>query len=165
LALAAITVLLLWKRQSNGPLPPVDLSGFQTRLDLLNQTIQQTDHRNGDEFSRLRQELASQNQAQRLDVTGSLKSLNDSLLQQVTALGTGNEQRLDQLRKSVEQRLDTFSTETNQKIEQLRNSLAESGSRLQIQVSQDLERLQSRLWERSRWSGTHVVNPILSGLS
>src|SRR5437868_4759970 len=93
LVLAAITVFLLWKRQIGGPLTAVDL--LRTQLELLNQTIQQTDHHNGDEFSRLRQEFAGQNQALRLDVATSLKCLNDSLLRQVTALSTGIDQRID----------------------------------------------------------------------
>ncbi len=147
-ALAAITVLLqflLWKRPNNPSLPPIDLSGLHTRLDLLNQSIQQTGRGIEDEFPRLRQEAATQSQALRLEVTDSLKALNYSLLQQVTALGTGNEQGLDQFRTGVEQRLETFGTETNQKVELLRGSLAESGSRLQSQVSQELERLQKAL--------------------
>ena len=146
-ALAGIIVvvqLLLWRRQRDAS-SPVDLSGFQTRLDLLNQSIQQTDRGVRDEFSRSRQELISQSQALRLDITTSLKALNDSLLQQVTALATGNEQGLDQFRKSVEQRLETFRSETSQKIELLRTSLAESGNRLQTQVSQELETLRSGL--------------------
>src|SRR6266849_3927155 len=122
-ALAAITVLLqflLWKRPNNPSLPPIDLSGLHTRLDLLNQSIQQTGRGIEDEFPRLRQEAATQSQALRLEVTDSLKALNYSLLQQVTALGTGNEQGLDQFRTGVEQRLETFGTETNQKVELLR---------------------------------------------
>ena len=147
-AFAAVTVVLqflLWKRQGNASSSDVDLAGLQARVDLLNQLIQQTDRGVRDEFSRLRQELASQSQALRLDTTASLKALNDSLLQQVTALVNGNEQSLAQFRKGVEQRLETFGSETNQKIELLRSSLAESGSRLQTQISQELESLRSGL--------------------
>lgn len=148
LAMAGATVvlqLLLWRRQGPITAPPADLSPVQKELELLHGAVEQAEKGIRDEFSRLRQELAQQNQAFANDLTGSLKSLNDSLLQQIGLLAHGNDQRLDQLRHGVELRLNAFGTETNQKIELLRSSSAESDARLRGQVSQGLEALQAAL--------------------
>jgi DNA recombination protein RmuC len=167
LALAAITVvgqILLWRRQSTVSTPTVDFSGLENRLNLLNQSIQQTERGVADEFSRSRQELASQSQLLRLDITASLKSLSDSLLQQINALVAGNEHGLDQFGQSVGQRLEAFSAETTQKLELLRASLAEAGNRLQTQQSQELESIRSRLDLTTQQSREETAT-VLKGVS
>src|SRR5580658_4325396 len=81
-ATASATVvlqLLLWKRQRTVTAPPAELSPVQTELKSLRGAVEQAEKGIRDEFSRLRQELAQQNQVFGNDLTGSLKSLNDSL--------------------------------------------------------------------------------------
>src|SRR5438874_2096199 len=88
LAFAAVIFLLqlaIWKRQGS--------IGVETRLDLLNQAIQQTGRSIGDEFSHLRQELATQMQALRLDLTTAQKT------------------QLDDIRATVETRLAAMSAD------------------------------------------------------
>jgi DNA recombination protein RmuC len=148
LALTVATTVLqffLWKRQSGFAAPPPDLAPLETQVELLRRSVEQTERGIRDEFSRLRQELAGQGQALENDVTGSLKALNDSLLQQIGVLGHGNDQRFDQLRQGVEQRLNSFSTETNQKIELLRRSSAEAAGSWHAGLSQGLDQLQSAM--------------------
>ncbi len=144
-ATTAVLQLLLWRRQARFTIPPLDVSPLQTQLELVRRLVEQVEHGIRDEFSRLRQENLGQNQALGNSVTGSIKSLNDSLVQQISVLGHGNDQRFDQLRQGVEQRLNTFSTETNQKIELLRSSSAEAGARWNTQLSQGLDQVQSAL--------------------
>ena len=147
----------LWGR----PAPvPTDLSDVHSRLQLLQQAVEQSDRGTRDEFSRLRQELAGQNQAFKLEVAGSLKLLNDSLLQQGNASRRATVEQLDQFRLTVEQRLDTLGTETNQKIEILRKGVAESGGHLQAQVSLELDRLRSGLGQAAQQSREEIASGL-----
>jgi len=139
----ALAQLVIWKRLRNTA--PPDLSPVQVQIELLQRILEQTEPTLGDEFSRLRQELAGQTQALRQEMGSSFTLLKDSLLQQTVAVGSGNDQRLDQFRQGVEQRLDAFSAGTSKQIELLRNSLGDSGGRLQTQVSQELTKLQTAL--------------------
>ena len=154
--LAGILVLVfaLWRRPS--PVS-IDLSEVQSRLQLLHQAVEQGDRGTRDEFSRLRQELAGQNQAFKLEVAGSLKLMNDSLLQQGNASRRAIGEQLDQFRLGTEQRLDNFSTETNQKIELLRKGVADSGGQLQTQVSQELDRLRAGLGHAAQQSRDEIA--------
>jgi len=93
LVLALVIVLLqlaLWKRPGNAKI--------EQRLDLLNQALQQTGRGTGDEFSRLRQELAGQIQALRLDLTVAQKTQLDEIRGSVEA-------RLEQVRQTVDEKL------------------------------------------------------------
>ncbi len=72
-----------------------------------------------DEFSRLRVELAGQNQAFKLEVAAALRQISDMMVQ----------------------KLDSFNNDANQKIEMLRKAIADSGLQLQSQVSAELERV------------------------
>ena len=97
LALAIAIVLLqlvLWKRPGNANLE----QRLAQRLDLLNQSLQQTGRGTGDEFSRLRQELAGQIQALRLDLTLAQKTQLDEIRATVEA-------RLEQVRQTVDEKL------------------------------------------------------------
>jgi DNA recombination protein RmuC len=68
------------------------------RLDLLQQTLQQTGRGTGDEFSRLRQELAGQIQNLRLDLTVAQKNQLDEIRGTVDT-------RLEQVRQTVDEKL------------------------------------------------------------
>lgn len=82
---------------------------IEQRLDLLNQSVQQTGRGTGDEFSRLRQELAGQIQNLRLDLTLAQKSQLDEIRGTVEArlgaLSADNEKRLEQIRQTVDEKL------------------------------------------------------------
>jgi DNA recombination protein RmuC len=153
---AGILVLefALWRRPS--PIP-VDLSDIHSGIDRLHQSLRQTEQGTRDEFSRLRQELAGQNQAFKLEVAGSLKLLNDLLFQQLSTSRSATGAQLDQFRIGTEQRLDNFSVETNQKIDLLRKGVADSGSQLQNQVGQELERLRSGLGQAAQQSREEIA--------
>ncbi len=70
----------------------------EQRLDLLNQSLQQAGRGTGDEFSRLRQELAGQIQNLRLDLTLAQKTQLDEIRGTV-------ESRLEQIRQTVDEKL------------------------------------------------------------
>ncbi len=144
----------LWRRPS--PVP-ADLSDVHSKLAVLHQSVQQAERGTRDEFSRLRQELAGQNQAFKLEVAGSLKQMTDSLLQQLSTSRSATGAQLDQFRLGIEQRLENFSVETNQKIDVLRKSVADSGGQLQTQVGQELERLRSGLGQTARQSREDIA--------
>ncbi len=72
-----------------------------------------------DDFSRLRLELAGQNQAFKLEVAAALKQISDSM----------------------QQKLDSFNSDSNQKIELLRKAIENSGIQLQTQVGAELEKV------------------------
>lgn len=104
LALAAFILLLqlaLWKRQG--------ATGVESRLDLLNQALQQTGRGTGDEFSRLRQELAAQLHVLRLDLTTAQKTQLDEIRVTVetrlSSMSADNEKRLEQMRQTVDEKL------------------------------------------------------------
>jgi DNA recombination protein RmuC len=142
---SAVLQIYAWRSLQRLLVMPLDLSPVQRKADLLIQLVEQGDRGFRDEFSRFKQEFASQHHALREDLVGSVKSMGDSVFQQVTALAAGNELRLDQFRKGVEQRLDAFGGENNQKLDLFRNSLSESGNRLQGQISDELQRIQAAL--------------------
>jgi DNA recombination protein RmuC len=155
--LILVLAIALWRR----PLPiPADLSEVYSRFERLNQSFNQTERNTSDEFSRLRQELAGQNQAFKLEVAGSLKLMSDSLLQQLSASRSGIGEQLDQVRLGIEQRLDNFSTEANQKVDLLRKGVADSGGQLQTQVGQELERLRSGLSQAAQQSREEIATSL-----
>jgi DNA recombination protein RmuC len=108
LILAIVIILLqwaLWKRSGNASLE----QNLAQRLDLLNQSLQQTGRGTGDEFSRLRQELAGQIQHLRLDLTLAQKTQIDEIRGTVEArlgaMSADNEKRLEQIRQTVDEKL------------------------------------------------------------
>jgi len=143
-ALAVVTILLLLyflKRQGDS-LTARDYSPVLARLDLLDQLVQQTERSIREEFSRLRQEMTRHNQALQVDSATSMKLLTESLLRQLIALGTANDQRIDLLR----------------------SSLAESGTRLQAQIGEELERLRHGLSQATQ-QAREETSAALKGVS
>jgi hypothetical protein len=107
--------------------------------------LQQLDRNGKDDFSRLRQELAGQNQAFKLEVAASLKQLNDSVLQQLNLSRSAALEQLDRLSIAIQHKLDSFSSEANQRIELLRKGVGDSAGYLQMQVGQELEKVRHGL--------------------
>lgn len=120
---------------------PPDFSELNSKLEIVLQSIQQLDRSTRDEFSRLRQEFAGQQQAFKLEIASSLNAGRSATSEQI-----------QQFRLSIDQRLDSFGKETNQKIELLRQGVADSGGLLQTQVGQEMERLRTGLGQTAQQS-------------
>jgi DNA recombination protein RmuC len=120
--------ILLIRRPS-----PVRLDLFEviSRLELIQQSVQQADRGIRDEFSRMRQESIGQQQAFKLETASSLKHQNDLLLQQLAGARTATTEQIGEFRLGVEQRLEAIGSGTNQKIELLTSKLA-SGQKAQM---------------------------------
>src|SRR4051812_18084554 len=124
-------VLLLQLALFRKPQPVTpDFSDVRSKLEVILQSIQQTDHGTRDEFSRLRQEVGGQQQAFKLEVANSLSTARSATAEQI-----------QQFRSAMDQRLDNFGQETNLKIDRLRQGVTDSGSLLQAHVGQELERV------------------------
>lgn len=74
----------------------------------------------------MRQEISVHSQTLRVDVGTSLRSLDESLRQQVTGLTSSSTHLLAELRQSTENRLDNLGAEANQSSELLRSGMIDS---------------------------------------
>jgi DNA recombination protein RmuC len=136
------------------------LAYIRSGLGRAYETLQQLDRNGKDDFSRLRLELAGQNQAFKLEIAASLKQLNDSVLQQLNLSRTAMAEELDRLGIAVQQRLDTFSNEASQKIELLRKGVGDSGNHLQAQMGQELEKVRHGLSQTAQQSREEMSNSL-----
>jgi DNA recombination protein RmuC len=149
LVLALVIVALqlaLLKKPGNAALE----QHFDQRLDLLNQSLQQTGRGTGDEFSRLRQELAGQIQNLRLDLSLAQKTQLDEIRSTVDT-------RLEQVRQTVDEKLQgTLETRLGEsfklvsdRLEQVHKGLGEMQT-LASGVG-DLKRVLTNVKTRGTW--------------
>lgn len=161
LAIAALLILIvqfvLWRRPS---IAPTDLVDIRSGLGRAHDALQQLDRNGKDDFSRLRQELAGQNQALKLEVAASLKQLNDSVLQQLSLSRSAASEQLDRLSVAIQHKLDSFSSEANQKIELLRKGVGDSGNNLQVQVGQEIEKVRHGLSQTAQQSREELATSL-----
>lgn len=106
-------------RRAAAPVALPEIGELRASLARLQGAVESLERGGKDDFSRLRLELAGQNQAFKLEVANALKQVGDSIIQ----------------------KLDSFNSDANQKIELLRRSVGDSGVHLQTLVGAELEKL------------------------
>jgi DNA recombination protein RmuC len=106
-------------RRAGAPLALPEIGELRASLARLQGAVESLERGGKEDFSRLRLELAGQNQAFKLEVANALKQVGDSIIQ----------------------KLDSFNSDANQKIELLRRSIGDSGVQLQTLVGAELEKL------------------------
>jgi DNA recombination protein RmuC len=136
------------------------VADLRADLQRANDAMQRLEGNAKDDFSRLRQELAGQNQAFKLEVAASLKQLNDSVLQQLTLSRSSSAEHMDRLSVAIQLKLDSFSGEANQKIELLRKGVGDSGSHLQAQVGLELEKVRHELSQATQQSRGELTTSL-----
>ena len=114
-----ITLQLLLMRRAGAPLAMPEIGEIRSSVTKVQGTVELLERGGKEDSSRLRLELAGQNQAFKLEVATSLKQISES----------------------PSQKLDSFNSDANQKIELLRKAISESGVQLQTQVGTELERV------------------------
>src|SRR5579862_3562390 len=123
LALLGIVVIIglqvLLVRRARTPLAMPEIGEIRSSVSKVQATVELLERGGKEDSSRLRLELAGQNQAFKLEVASALKQISESL----------------------SQKLDSFNSDANQKIELLRKAISESGVQLQTQVGTELERV------------------------
>lgn len=118
-AIAIILLQLAIMRRMASPVTTPEIGEIWSGLVKVQGTVELLERGGKEDFSRLRLELAGQNQALKLEVGTALRQISDSMLQ----------------------KLNSFNEDTNQKIELLRRAIGDSGLQLQTQVSAELERV------------------------
>jgi DNA recombination protein RmuC len=128
LGIVAIIILQVTSgRNSPAPSFPPELSEVRTGITKLQTTVEFLERTGKEDASRLRSDLAGQNQAFKLEIASALGQVSDS----------------------TRQKLESFNSDANQKIELLRKSIAESGVQLQAQVSSELEKVRAGITQAS----------------
>jgi len=138
LAGAVILLLVLLKRS-----PDTKLLQFETQLSSLEKNQERTERTLKEEIAKNREETASSSKQLREEVSTSLKSLNDSLLKQMTNISElqegrfktfsgqladltqTNEQRLEKMRATVEERLKLLQEDNTRKLDKMRETVDE----------------------------------------
>jgi DNA recombination protein RmuC len=116
---AIVALQLVFLRRTRAPLALPEIGEVRSSLAKMQGTVEFLERGGKEDFSRLRLELAGQNQAFKLEVAAALKQISDSM----------------------QQKLDSFNSDANQKVELLRRSIGDSGVQLQSQVSGELEKV------------------------
>jgi len=116
-AIVILQVALM--RRAGIPVAIPEVGEIRSGLAKVQGTVELLERGGKEDFSRLRLELAGQNQAFKLEVAAALKQISDS----------------------IQQKLDSSNNDGNQKIELLRKAIADSGNQLQTQVAAELERV------------------------
>jgi DNA recombination protein RmuC len=106
-------------RRIGAPVALPEIGELRSSLAKLQGAVECLERGGKDDFSRLRLELAGQNQAFKLEIAAALKQVSDSMIR----------------------KLDSFNSDANQKIELLRRSIADSGVQLQTLVGSELEKV------------------------
>ena len=123
----------------------IDLSPLVSDIDKLRSLQEQTDRLAREEFSRSRQEQATQSQGLRSEVMNSLGGIGNSLSTKLDGLTNLNEQKLELLRSSMETRLESFTSESGRKSDALSDSVRLSSASLKDEVSGKLAEFKSLL--------------------
>jgi DNA recombination protein RmuC len=124
---AIICLQLVSIRRSSAPPAMPEISEIRSSVNKVQGTVELLERGGRDDSSRLRLELAGQNQAFKLEVATVLKQTGESM----------------------SQKLDSFNSDANQKIDLLRTAISDSGIQLQTQVGTELERVRSGVGQAS----------------
>lgn len=133
-----LLLLVLLKRSSN-----TKLLQLEAQLSSLEKNQERTERTLKEEISKNREETAGSSKQLREEVSNSLKSLNDSLLKQVTNISElqegrfktfsgqltdltqTNEQKLEKMRGTVEERLKLLQEDNTKKLDKMRETVDE----------------------------------------
>ncbi|MCC6750098.1 MAG: DNA recombination protein RmuC [Deltaproteobacteria bacterium] len=150
LAVVALLQLLLLRRKVG-----VDLSPLQNALQAVERSHERMERGVREEVAKNREEATTAARQAREELTGSLKSVGDTLYQQVSTLTQTNDQKLDRMREAVTARLEASSaqlgklTETNQqRLEALKTAVEEKLKALQEDNAGQLEKMRATVDEK-----------------
>jgi len=135
---AVILLVVLFTRSPSTKLLQLEsqLASFEKNQERLERALKE-------EVSRNREEAGISSKQLREEVSGSLKSVSDSLLGQMTAIANlqnaqldtfskqlagltqSNEQKLDKMRETVEERLKSLQEDNTKKLDQMRETVDE----------------------------------------
>lgn len=139
LVAGAVTMLVLLLKRS----PNTKLLQFENQLSSLEKNQERTERTLKEEIAKNREETTSNSKQLREEVSHSLKSLNDSLLKQMTGISElqegrfntfssqlanltqTNEQKLEKMRETVEERLKLLQEDNTKKLDKMRETVDE----------------------------------------
>ena len=130
IVLSAVGFLLLHRLASRRPKP--DLDPLLARLEAFEKGQERSERAMRDELSRNREESQAQGRSLREEMTGGLKSFNDSMIKQLAELVRIEGQQLegfsgqiDKLKEGVEARLVRIQDDNARKLEDMRRTVDE----------------------------------------
>jgi len=129
-----LILLLTSKKQSD----PAAITELKSKLATIESNLEKVDGHIREEFTHNRQETNTYSCQMREELNKSIKDFGDSILQrmtevaslqkiqldtfsnQLTALTSSNEQKMDKMRETIEVRLKSLQDDNSQKLEQMR---------------------------------------------
>ena len=115
-------------------------------LENLEKVLEKMERSIRDDLGRNRTEAATASQQAREELAATLKSVGDSLNQQITGLTLSTTQRLDMVRNTVEQRLTAMQTDNALKLDQMRATVDEKlQSTLEKRLGESFKLVSDRL--------------------
>jgi len=118
--IAVILQLILIFRKA-----PADSGSINEALQSIERSYERTERTVRDEISRNREESANALRQSREELAGTLKSVGDTLHQQLMVLIRANEQKLDSLRTSVEEKLRAIQVDNAGQLDRMRATVEE----------------------------------------
>jgi len=119
-AIAVILQLILIFRKA-----PADSGSINEALQSIERSYERTERTVRDESPRNREESANALRQSREELAGTLKSVGDTLHQQLMVLIRANEQKLDSLRTSVEEKLRAIQVDNAGQLDRMRATVEE----------------------------------------
>ncbi|MGC9260805.1 MAG: DNA recombination protein RmuC [Phycisphaerae bacterium] len=121
-------------------------AALQSSLANLEKLLEKMERSIRDDFGRNRVETAAASQQMREELAATLKSVGDSLNQQIAGLTLSTAQRLDMVRNAVEQRLTAMQADNALKLDQMRATVDEKlQSTLEKRLGESFKQVSDRL--------------------
>ncbi|MGC8625063.1 MAG: DNA recombination protein RmuC [Phycisphaerae bacterium] len=121
-------------------------AALQGSLANLEKLLEKMERSIRDDFGRNRVETAAASQQTREELAATLKSVGDSLNQQIAGLTLSTTQRLDMVRNAVEQRLTAMQADNALKLDQMRATVDEKlQSTLEKRLGESFKQVSDRL--------------------
>ena len=146
--IATIQIFLLVRKT------PVDLSPLQQSLRSVEQSDERTERSVREEIAKNREETVQALRQSRVELTGALKGVGDTLYGQVGLLTQTTDKKLDMLREAVEQRLHAIQADNAKQLDQMRATVDEKlQGTLEKRLGESFKQVSERLEQVSRGLG------------
>jgi DNA recombination protein RmuC len=129
---AILQILLLLKKSG------VDLISVSQGLQAVEKSQERMERSVRDELSKNREESATTGRDARVELSGNLKGMGDTLNQQIGALAQTIDQKLEAMRGTVENRLTSIQDDGSKKLEQIRTDSASAAQKAREEVTEAL---------------------------